>query len=124
MKYATITPAIIKSEILEMRKDTVALKQLADLEELASVPTERGGYHFSEWERGFIKALCAMRDHEIPAFSQVQRDKLQEIWHAADLRERAAPDEKAQNLFSKLSPERQAEQRERAKRVLLPWEKP
>jgi hypothetical protein len=32
----------------------------------------------------------------------------------------AAP---AENIFSRLSPERQAEQRERAARVKLPWEK-
>lgn len=104
--------------ILEIQKDTKAFKQLLDLEELASVPPERGGYHFSDWERGFIKNL---REQQ-PVFSQAQRDKLHEIWCAADLRERAAPDEKAQNLFSALSPERQAEQRARAAKVRLPWE--
>lgn len=106
--------------LLEMQKDTKALEQLLDLQELASVPPERGGYHFSDWERGFIKALFEL---EPPMFSQVQRDKIQEIWHAADLRGRAEPDEKAANLFSKLSPERQAEQRARAAKVKLPWEK-
>lgn len=105
--------------LLEMQKDTKAIKQLVDLQELASVPPERGGYHFSDWERGFIKALLEQE----PIFSQVQRDKIQEIWHAADLRGRSEPDEKAANLFSKLSPERQAEQRARAAKVRLPWEK-
>lgn len=118
-KYTAITPEIIEAETLQLRKDTKALKQLDDLEELASVPPELGGYHFSDWERGFIKSL---REQE-PVFSQKQREKLNDIWCAADLRERAAPDEKAQNLFSGLSPERQAEQRARAAKVRLPWER-
>ncbi len=45
-----------------------------------------------------------------------------DIWQAVDLRKRAAPVEKVENLFSNLSPKRQAEQRERAKGI-LPWEK-
>lgn len=110
---------LVEDTVTSLRKDTKALKHLGDLEELASVPPERGGYHFSEWERGFIKAL---REQE-PEFSPAQRSKLEEIWYAADLRKRAAPDEKAKNLFSALSPERQAEQRARADAVRLPWEK-
>lgn len=112
--------SIVDDSILELRKDTEALKLLEELVELASVPPERGGSHFSDWERGFIKSTAEL---EQPVFSQAQRDKIKEIWQAADLRKRAAPDEKAQNLFSKLSPERQAEQRARAARVRLPWEK-
>lgn len=105
--------------VSQMRKDTAALKHLADLEELASVPPERGGHHFTDWERGFIKAL---REQE-PVFSQAQRDKLKEIWHAADLRGRAEIDDKPANAFSALSPQRQAEQRAAAAKVKLPWEK-
>lgn len=105
--------------ILELRNDTAALKQLEDLVELASVPPERGGTYFSEWERRFIVSTDAINP---PVFSQAQRDKIAEIWHLADLRKRGAPDEKPANLFSKLSPERQAEQRARAARVKLPWE--
>ncbi len=102
-----------------MRKDAEALRHLADLVELSEVPPERGGFHFSEWERGFIKS---MEELEPPVFTDAQRSKLKEIWQAADLRNRAGRDEQSQNLFSKLSPERQAEMRERAKRVKLPWE--
>jgi len=106
--------------VLDLRKDTAALKQLEDLVVLSNVPLERGGTHFSEWECQFI---ASMDNISPPVFSQAQRDKIAEIWHLADLRKRGAPDEKAANLFSKLSPERQAEQRERASRVRLPWEK-
>lgn len=108
-----------RSTITELRKDTEALKHLSDLVELSSVPPERGGYHFSEWERDFIRN---MDDVEPPVFSETQRAKIKEIWQAADLRKRAGPDEKAANLFSNLSPKRQAEMRERAKKVRLPWE--
>jgi hypothetical protein len=107
--------------ILDLRKDTEALKQLADLEELVDVPPERGGYHFSEWERKFIKDVREQHNRTLD-FTSAQRVKIKEIWQAADLRKRAGPDEKAQNLFSKLSPERQVEQLARAKRVRLPWE--
>jgi len=108
--------------LLNLRKDTEALKQLDDLEELVSVPSERGGIYFSDWERGFIKSV---RDqfNEALIFSPKQRDKIKDIWHLADLRKRGAPDEKPANLFSKLSSERQAEQRARAAKVVLPWEK-
>ena len=109
----------VESTVERLERDTVALKQLSDLRELASVPPERGGYHFSDWERGFIQA---MSDLELSVYSQAQRDKIKEIWYAADLRGRASPDEKAKNLFSALSPERQAEQRARAAKVRLPWE--
>jgi len=109
----------VSDTILELRKDTVALKQLADLEELVDVPPERGGVYFSDWERWFSKSL---RDVEPPVFSPAQRDKIAEVWHVVDLRKRAAPEEKTANLFSKLSPERQAEQRARAAKVKLPWE--
>lgn len=110
---------VVHDSILDLQKDTQALKYLADLVELAGVPTERGGFHFSEWERNFIKS---MENQEPPVFSEDQRKKLKEIWQAADLRKRSRPDEQAQNLFSKLSPARQAEMRERAKKVKLPWE--
>lgn len=107
--------------VLELRKDTTALKQLEDLEEIVDVPAERGGVYFSDWERGFIKSVRGQFDLAL-FFSQKQRDKIKEVWQAIDLRKRGVPDERAENLFSKLSPERQAEQRERAARVKLPWE--
>jgi hypothetical protein len=107
--------------IIELRKDTATAKQLADLEELVDVPIQRGGVYFSEWEKEFIKNVRRQFDDTLE-FSEKQREKIAEIWRAADLRKRAAPDEKTENLFSKLSPQRQAEQRERAKRVKLPWE--
>jgi hypothetical protein len=102
--------------VLELRKDKAALKQLADLEELVDVPPERGGVHFSDWERDFIKSV---RHDAALGFSSKQREKIAEVWHAVDLRKH----EKTENLFSKLSPERQAEQRARAASVKLPWEK-
>ena len=107
--------------ILELRKDTEALKQLSDLEELVDVPPERGGVYFSEWERDFVKSVRRQHDDTLE-FTEKQRSKIKDIWQAADLRKRAAPDEKPANLFSNLSPQRQAEQRERAKKVRLPWE--
>lgn len=55
-------------------------------------------------------------------FTDKQRAKLKEVWQAIDLQKRGAPDEKAQNLFSNLSPARQAEMQARAKGI-LPWEK-
>lgn len=112
--------SIVDDSALEIRKDAAALKLLEGLVELASVPPERGGSNFSDWERGFIASTAEV---DPPVFSQAQRDKIKEIWQAADLRKRAAPDEQAQNLFSKLSPERQAEQRARAAKVKLPWER-
>lgn len=107
--------------VLELRKDTETLKHLSDLEELVSVPPERGGHHFSDWEKSFIKEVRRNHDATLE-FSPKQRAKIKEIWQAADLRKRVAPDEKVENLFSKLTPARQAEMRERAKRVKLPWE--
>lgn len=107
--------------ILELRKDTATLKQLADLEELVDVPIQRGGVYFSEWEKEFIKNVRRQFDDTLE-FSEKQREKITEIWKASDLRKRASPDEKTENLFSKLSPQRQAEQRARAKGI-LPWEK-
>jgi hypothetical protein len=108
--------------ILDLRKDTAALKQLEDLEEIVDVPPERGGVCFSDWEKQFIKSVREQFDLAL-FFSQKQREKIKEVWHSADLRKRGAPDERTENLFSKLSPARQAEQRERARRVRLPWEK-
>ena len=110
-----------RSTIAELKADTEALKQLADLAELASVPPERGGYHFSEWERGFIRAVREQHDATLD-FTDKQRAKIKEIWQAADLRKRAGPDEQSQNLFSKLPPARLDEMREKAKKVRLPWE--
>ena len=107
--------------VLALRKDTAALKQLADLEELVDVPPERGGVYFSDWEREFIKSVRVQFNLAL-FFSTKQREKIAEVWHAVDLRKRGAPDEKTENLFSKLSPERQAEQRARAAKVKLPWE--
>lgn len=49
-KYRKPKPVAESSTVLELRKDTVALKQLMDLEELVDVPPERGGVYFSEWE--------------------------------------------------------------------------
>jgi len=119
-KYDTTKfSGVVADTILELRKDTETLRRLSDLEELASVPPERGGYHFSEWERGFIASLSEQQ----PVFTPEQRDKIKEIWHVVDLRKRSKPEERAENLFSKLSPERQAEQRARAEKVRLPWEK-
>lgn len=109
----------VSDTVSELREDTKTLGQLSDLEELVDVPSERGGVYFSEWELGFIKAMGAI---EPPIFTPLQREKIAEIWHAVDLRKRAQPEEKAANLFSKLSPERQAEQRARAAKVRLPWE--
>ena len=108
--------------IVELRRDTETLKQLADLEELVDVPVQRGGVYFSEWEREFIKNVRRQFDETLD-FSEKQREKIKEIWQAIDLRKRAFRNhEQTENLFSKLSPERQAEQRERAKKVKLPWE--
>jgi len=108
--------------ILELRKDAATLKQLADLEELVDVPIRRGGVYFSEWEKEFIKSARRQFDGTLE-FSEKQREKIAEIWQATDLRKRAVPDTKTEkNLFSKLSPDRQAEQRAKAKGI-LPWEK-
>jgi hypothetical protein len=119
MKPQPVDPSTLT--ILELRKDTAALKQLDDLEELVSVPPERGGVYFLDWEREFIRSVRQQFNKAL-TFSPRQRDKIKDIWHAVDLRKRTAPDEKPANLFSKLSSERQAEQRERASRVKLPWE--
>jgi hypothetical protein len=108
--------------VLELRKDTAALKQLVDLEELVDVPAARGGVYFSDWERAFIRSVRQQHDEAL-GFTPKQREKITEVWRAIDLRKRGAPDEKTENLFSKLSPERQAEQRARAAKVRLPWEK-
>lgn len=113
MKYDTI---------LELQRDTVTLKQLADLEEIIDIPTERGGVYFSDWEKGFVKSVREQHSLTLE-LTPKQREKIKDIWHAADLRKRTRPDEKPANLFSNLTPQRQAEQRERAARVRLPWEK-
>lgn len=110
-----------RDTILDLRKDTTALKQLADLEELVDVPPERGGVYFSDWERQFIKSVRQQFDGA-PVFSPKQRDKIKDIWHAVDLQKRSRPDEKPANLFSNLSPERQADMRERAAKIKFPWE--
>lgn len=108
--------------IVELRKDTDTLKQLADLEELVDVPVQRGGVYFSGWEREFVKNVRRQFDDTLE-FSEKQREKITEIWQAVDLRKRAFRNhEQTENLFSKLSPERQAEQRARAAKVKLPWE--
>lgn len=99
------------------------MKRLGDLEELVDVPVSRGGVPFSDWERDFIGDVRRQFDESL-TFSEGQREKILEIWHAADLRKRPVPDDqKVENLFSKLSPKRQAEQLERAKKVRLSWEK-
>ena len=108
--------------VVELRKDAEALEHLNELEELVSVPTERGGYPFSDWERGFLASVRKQFDR-LTTFTQAQRAKLNQIWHDVELRKRPELDEKPANLFSKLSPARQAEQRARAARVRLPWEK-
>ena len=114
---------IVHDSVLEIRKDTEALKQLSDLEELVNVPPERGGMYFSDWERKFIGDVRAQFDAIPGFFTPAQREKIAEVWHTVDLRKRAVPEEKTQNLFSSLSPERQAEQRAKADKVKLPWEK-
>lgn len=121
-KYRKPKPVVESSTVLKLRKDTAALKQLMDLEELVDVPPERGGVYFSEWEKTFIRSVRAQHDEAL-GFTPAQRDKLKDIWHVVDLRKRSRPDEKPANLFSNLSPERQAEMRERAAKVKLPWEK-
>ena len=110
----------VSSTILELRKDTEALKLLSDLVELVDVPPERGGVYFSDWEKQFIKSLGEL---ESPIFTEAQQEKLREVWHSVDLRKRGKPDEKVANLFSNLSPARRAEQLARAAKVKLPWEK-
>lgn len=117
----TIVTDIIPRNILELRKDTEALKHLSDLEELVDIPPERGGVYFSDWEKSFIRSVRAQHDDTLE-FSPKQRDKIKEVWQAIDLRKRGGRDEKVENLFSKLTPERQAEQRARAAKVRLPWE--
>jgi hypothetical protein len=107
--------------VLELKKDTEALRHLAELEEEVRIPPERGGYHFSEWEKNFIVSVREQHNRTLD-FTEAQRAKIKEIWQASDLKKRASPDEKAANLFSNLSPARQAEMRERAKGI-LPWEK-
>src|SRR5262245_36299589 len=72
--------SIANDSILELRKDTEAMKLLGDLVELEKVPPERGGYHFSDWERGFIKS-CSEQDP--PIYSEAQRSKIKDIWQAA-----------------------------------------
>ena len=122
-KYRLPTKPMPESPtILELRKDTAALKQLADLEEIVDVPIERGGVYFTDWEQQFIRDVREQHNRTLE-FTEKQRDKIKDIWHTADLRKRGSLYEKPANLFSKLSPERQAEMRERAKSVRLPWEK-
>lgn len=114
-------PVAGSTTVLELRKDTAALKQLAELEEHVKVPPERGGYHFSDWERSFIASVREQHNDTLE-FTEKQRAKIKDIWQASDLKKRASPDEKTENLFSNLSPARQTEQLARAKRVKLPWE--
>lgn len=73
--------------VLDLRKDTTALKQLSDLEELVDVPIERGGVYFSDWERTFIRDVRRQFDDTLD-FSPKQREKITEVWHAVDLRKR------------------------------------
>lgn len=117
-KYAKVNFSLVTRVLAA---DTVAFKQLSDLDELVDVPTERGGFYFSDWERNFIRSTSDGLDAGL-GFTPAQREKIKQIWHDVDLRKRGAPDEKAENLFSKLSPERQAEQRALAAKVKLPWE--
>lgn len=121
MKKKTQKPKAVSLDTRRLQVDTAALKLLSDLEELVNVPPERGGVYFSDWEKQFIASVRAQFD-ELPEFTVAQRDKLKEIWHAVDLRKREEPEEKTQNLFSKLSSKEQARQRERAAKVKLPWE--
>lgn len=114
-------PIAQEPSLIDMKKDTEALKQLGDLEELVNVPPERGGVYFSEWEKNFIRDVREQHNRFFE-FSKSQRGKIKEIWHSADLRKRGAPDVKVENLFSKLPPDEQARQREAAARVKLPWE--
>ena len=61
--------------ILDMQKDTAALKQLEELEELVVVPQERGGIYFSDWERKFIADVRRQHD-DLLGFSDKQREKI------------------------------------------------
>lgn len=110
---------VVDIAVAGLKKDTEALRYLADLDSIVQVPPERGGFYFSEWERDFIRDMSRVD----PIFTPAQREKLKEIWTKVDASERFESDEKSKNLFSKLSPERQAEQRARAAKVVLPWEK-
>jgi hypothetical protein len=108
-----------------MRADGIALKRLSEIEEVIDVPPERGGFHFSEWERQFVRDVRE-RHNESLELTPKQREKIKGIWQDLDRRRREDPDERpkeAANLFSSLSPEEQRKQRERAAKVRLPWEK-
>lgn len=78
------------STVLELRKDTATLKQLADLEELVNVPVTRGGAYFSDWEKQFIRSVRQQFDDTLE-FTEKQRDKIKEVWHAVDLLRRREP---------------------------------
>lgn len=86
--YKNLGSFSVRESTLELRKDTEALKLLGELVELASVPPERGGSHFSDWERDYIASMSVIQP---PVFSEAQRAKIKEIWQAADLRKRGPP---------------------------------
>jgi len=107
----------------ELAADARALKLLAELEAQASVPPERGGPHLTDWERGFLASIREQFDRLL-TFTSAQREKIAEI-HSDIEKGRSAPWERdagAANIFSRMSPERQAEERRKAARVRLPWE--
>lgn len=111
--------------IARMREDTVALKQVGEIEEVIDVPAERGGFHFSEWERGFIRNVRRRFDRTLE-FTYKQREGIKSIWQDLDRLRRENPEgrpKEAANLFSNLSSEEQRKQRERAAKIKLPWEK-
>lgn len=112
----------MRDTIAELEADTRALQHLAELEEQAFVPPERGGPYFSDWEREFIRNVREQHNRTLE-FTERQRAKIREIREALDSEDRGPPPEASANLFSRLSPARQAEQRARADKVKLPWEK-
>lgn len=109
--------------VQELAADARALRQLGELEEQAGIAPERGGPHLTEWERDFLRSVREQFDRLL-TFSAGQREKIAEI-HSDIEKGRSAPWERdagAANVFSKMSPERQAEERRKAAKVRLPWE--
>jgi hypothetical protein len=109
--------------IQQLAADARALKLLDELEAQASVPPERGGARLTDWERDFLASLRKHFDRLL-TFTVGQREKLDEI-HSDIEKGRSAPWERdagAANLFSAMSPERQAAERRKAAKIRLPWE--
>ncbi len=69
------------STINEIRDDTKALKQLADLEEIVDLPPSLGGFHFLRDERDFIVIARQLFDDRL-GFTLMQRERIDRIWRA------------------------------------------